>query len=101
GGGAGHGLACEAVGVHSIAYLDCIGGIAGDMLLAALIDAGASRERLDEVVTMLELPRVEIEIDRVERHGIGALQVNVHAHDPEHSRPYAEIRELIGRAPLP
>ena len=86
-----------------LAYLDCIGGIAGDMLLAALIDAGASRERLSDVVTLLELPRVEIEIARVERHGIGALQVDVHTHDHEHEhdRPYAEICELIGRAPLP
>jgi uncharacterized protein (TIGR00299 family) protein len=84
-----------------VAYLDCIGGIAGDMLLAALIDAGASRERLTDVVRLLELPRVEIEIARVERHGIGALQVEVHAHDRQHDRTYAAIRELIGRAPLP
>jgi pyridinium-3,5-bisthiocarboxylic acid mononucleotide nickel chelatase len=87
--------------VTGIAYLDCIGGIAGDMLLAALIDAGASRERLDDVVTMLELPRVDIEITRVERHGIRALHIDVHAHDDQHDRPYAEIRELISRAPLP
>lgn len=84
-----------------IAYLDCVGGIAGDMLLAALIDSGASRERLDDVVTMLELPRVDIEIMRVERHGIGALHIAVHAHDDVHDRPYTEIRELIRRAPLP
>ena len=87
--------------MRGIAYLDCIGGLAGDMLLAALIDAGASRDRLDDVITMLELPRVDVEITRVERHGIGALQVDVHAHDQEHDRPYAQIRELISRAPLP
>lgn len=84
-----------------VAYLDCIGGIAGDMLLAALIDAGAPRERLNDIVTMLELPGVEIEVGRVERHGIGALQVAVHVHDHQHRRAYAAIRELIGRAPLP
>lgn len=84
-----------------IAYLDCIGGMAGDMLLAALIDAGASRERLDDVVTMLDLAQVDIELTRVERHGIGALRVDVHAHDHEHDRPYAEIRELISHAALP
>jgi pyridinium-3,5-bisthiocarboxylic acid mononucleotide nickel chelatase len=87
--------------VTRVAYLDCIGGIAGDMLLAALIDAGASSERLEEVVTMLALPPVEIEIARVQRHGIGALHVRVHAHDDEHDRSYSEIRELIGKAPLP
>jgi uncharacterized protein (TIGR00299 family) protein len=87
--------------VSRIAYLDCIGGIAGDMLLAALIHAGAERERLSDVVALLELPRVEIEVAHVERHGIGALQVHVHAHDDEHHRPYAEIRERIGRAALP
>lgn len=84
-----------------VAYLDCIGGIAGDMVLAALIDAGAARERLSDVVRLLELPGVEIEISHVERHGIGALQVYVHAHDDEHHRPYAEIRERIERAALP
>src|SRR5712691_7402770 len=71
------------------------------MLLAALIDAGASSERLDEVVALLGLAPVEIKIARVQRHGIGALQVGVHAHDHAHDRPYREIRQLIGRAALP
>jgi uncharacterized protein (TIGR00299 family) protein len=84
-----------------LAYLDCIAGIAGDMLLAGLIGAGASRERLSDVPDLLGLTGVEIEIARVERHGIGALRVVVHADDDVHDRPYAEIRELIGAAPLP
>ena len=49
----------------------------------------------------LNLPRVEINITRVERHGIGALHVDVRAHDHGHDRAYAEIRELIGNAQLP
>ena len=32
-----------------VAYLDCVGGLAGDMLLAALLDAGAQAEVLEQV----------------------------------------------------
>lgn len=84
-----------------LAYLDCVAGIAGDMLLAGLIGAGASRERLSDVPALLGLAGVEIEVGRVERHGIGALRVDVRTPDHAHDRRYAEIRELIGIAPLP
>ena len=58
-------------------YIDCIGGVAGDMLLAALLDAGASRETLLEVPERLGLAGVEIRLTRVERHAIGAAHVEV------------------------
>ena len=84
-----------------IAYLDCVGGLAGDMLLAALLDAGADRERLDSVPPMLGLDDVAIVVERVERHGIGALHVRVDAPHEHGHRGYREIRDVLERAELP
>jgi uncharacterized protein (TIGR00299 family) protein len=85
-----------------IAYLDCVGGLAGDMLLAALLDAGAPLERLREVPGALGLEGVGIEVTRVERQGVGALHVDVRVPDDvEGHRPYAAIRELVERSAVP
>lgn len=85
-----------------ICYLDCVGGLAGDMLLAALLDAGADVGRLRAVPEALGLEGVEISVDRVERQGIGALHVDVHAPAEEHAhRDYREIRGIVERAELP
>lgn len=84
-----------------VAYLDCVGGLAGDMLLAALLDAGASRERLDGVPRALGLEGVTIVADRVERHGVGALHVRVEIADDSEHRHYGEIRGIVERAELP
>jgi len=79
-----------------IAYLDCSGGLAGDMLLAALVDAGASEAVLREVPRRLGLDGVRIELSRVERHGIGALHVDVVGGDGE--RSWHSLREELRAA---
>jgi hypothetical protein len=86
--------------VTRLAYLDCVGGLAGDMLLAALLDAGASQEVLLGVPERLGLARVEIAVEHVERHGIGALHVDVEAPDEHAHRQYAEIRSIVEAAEL-
>jgi pyridinium-3,5-bisthiocarboxylic acid mononucleotide nickel chelatase len=87
--------------VSRVAYLDCVGGLAGDMLLAALLDAGADLESLRDVPGALGIDGVEIAVERVERQRIGALHVSVLAPDDTFSRDYREIRGLVETADLP
>ena len=82
-----------------IAYLDCVGGLAGDMLIAALLDAGAPEEELRAVPRRLGLEDVEIRVERVERHGIGALHLEVVGRGKQ-PRNWSAIREQLLAADL-
>ena len=84
-----------------VAYLDCVGGLAGDMLLAALLDAGADIESLRRVPVVLGIEGVEIAVERVERQGIGALHLRIDANDDHAHRHYRDIRGLVETADLP
>jgi uncharacterized protein (TIGR00299 family) protein len=84
-----------------IAYLDCVGGLAGDMLLAALLDAGAPEEALRDVPARLRLPDVDLRVARVERHGVGALHVDVvDGSGPDPHRSWRSIRDELAAAEL-
>ena len=82
--------------------LEPIGGVAGDMLIAALLHLGAPRSALDEGLRALQLPGLAVEVREVEIAGVRALHVQVRAPDEAHPhRPYSVVRQLIERAPLP
>jgi uncharacterized protein (TIGR00299 family) protein len=83
-----------------IAYLDCVGGLAGDMLLAALIDAGAPEGALREVPGRLGLEGVELKLERVDRHGVGALHLDVVVKRSSEQRSWQSIREQVSAADL-
>jgi pyridinium-3,5-bisthiocarboxylic acid mononucleotide nickel chelatase len=87
--------------VSRVAYLDCVGGLAGDMLLAALLDAGAELETLRGVPRALGIENLEIDVERVERQGIGALHLRIDAPADGDRRSYADIRDLVANAELP
>ncbi|CAM3611053.1 nickel pincer cofactor biosynthesis protein LarC [Smaragdicoccus niigatensis] len=83
----------------NVLYIDCVGGIAGDMLMASLIDAGAS---LTSIQAQLPAVGVELQVKRVERQGAGALllDVAVTGHDHSH-RTWRDVRAIIDSAELP
>ncbi|MCC2668347.1 MAG: hypothetical protein K0Q72_818 [Armatimonadetes bacterium] len=60
-----------------VAYLDCIGGISGDMTLGALLDAGVDRAALEAGLRTLNLPNWELQVGRTRKSGIAGTKVEV------------------------
>ena len=61
----------------TIAFFDCFSGIAGDMVLGALVDAGVPLEVIGAPLDKISLEPFQLEAVRVERHGIAATAVRV------------------------
>lgn len=82
-----------------LAYIDATAGIAGDMLLAALVDAGANLDAVQKVLDALVPDSVRFVRSTVDRGGQRAtkIDVDVLVTDPPH-RTWASIRELLERS---
>jgi uncharacterized protein (TIGR00299 family) protein len=82
-------------------YLDCVGGVAGDMLLGALCELHESSDLLRSVPERLGLQHVEVQCTRASRHHLSALQVTVKVSGDQPSRRLSDIRALLDAAQLP
>ncbi|WP_198653652.1 nickel pincer cofactor biosynthesis protein LarC [Actinocorallia populi] len=84
------------------AWIDASGGVAGDMLLAALVDAGASLEAVRAAVGDVIPGEVRIVPEQVTRAGLRALRVRVVPADGGHPhRAWSGLRVLLAGAGLP
>lgn len=86
-----------------VLWLEPVGGIAGDMFLAAALDLGVSQSELEAQLHSLEVPGWRLEVTRAERHAIVGTHVNVVVTEPEDGhahRSWKDIDALITRSKL-
>lgn len=95
-----------------LAYLDAFAGVSGDMLLGALIHAGAPVGLLHDTLVALNLDAT-LQVEKVDRNGIHATHVKIliegipaegNGHHHGHHQPHRSldtICDLIAAAKLP
>jgi pyridinium-3,5-bisthiocarboxylic acid mononucleotide nickel chelatase len=100
---------------NRIVYIEPFSGISGDMMLGALLDLGASFERLQEELKLLPLRGYRLEARKCMRSGIQATKFDVHCepeasstghhhehsrHEPHPHRSSSDIRLMIESSKL-
>lgn len=88
------------------AYLDCFSGISGDMLLGALVDAGASLARLRRGLASIPMKGYRIASRKVLRCGVSATKVDVAVTPPpgrvrHGGTTWHDIERLVASSTLP
>jgi len=85
----------------AMAYFDCFAGAGGDMIVAALIDAGADPVALGETLSHLDLPGFTVNCETVRRQGLAGVKFHVEiAEQDQPNRNLEQILDIIDRAAL-
>jgi uncharacterized protein (TIGR00299 family) protein len=84
----------------TIGWFDCSAGASGDMLLGALVDAGAPLRVVQAAVDAIGVESVALRVEAVTRGGLGATRVHVETADTTARRTWRDVRSLLDRADL-
>ncbi len=85
----------------TVAWFNCFCGVAGDMALGALVDAGADPDAVRDIVAGLGVPGWELVTAKTLRGGISATDVKVQVAESGVVRTAANILGLVAGADLP
>ena len=88
-------------GEGKILFLDAPSGLAGDMIIAALVDLGVPEHVITDVVEKLPLRGFHVHFGARTRSGIVATSFDVHVDGKQPERTYGAIREMLDDADLP
>jgi pyridinium-3,5-bisthiocarboxylic acid mononucleotide nickel chelatase len=87
--------------VTTVAWWHCFSGIAGDMALGSLVDAGVGLDQIERELVALSVGGWSLEARPVLRAGLAATQILVHVRESSVVRTHAHIVGLITEARLP
>ena len=78
-------------------YFEMYSGISGDMTIGALLDLGASREKLEEGIKSLGIDGYELVFEKLKKNGIDAYNFDTKIQEGHVHRHLSDIYEIIDR----
>ncbi len=84
--------------VMKIAYFDCFAGAGGDMIVAAMLDAGLDAEFLRAQLATLGIRDLDIKLTETRRCGLRALSFIPTVPEQHHHRNLEDITKIIRRS---
>ncbi len=91
----------RGAGKGKILFLDAPSGLAGDMIIATLVDLGVPEGVIHAAVAKLPLRGFHLHFGTRVRSGIVATSFDVHVDGPQPERTYGSIRAMLDEADLP
>jgi len=82
------------------AFFDCFSGIAGDMILGALIDLGVDGDFLKNELKKLNISGYEIQIKKAEKNHITCTDVFIKVKERQKHRNLSDINDIIDKSGL-
>ncbi|MDP6284597.1 MAG: LarC family nickel insertion protein, partial [Acidimicrobiales bacterium] len=86
---------------YRVAWFHPFSGIAGDMTLGALLDAGADLDFVIATLNGLNVDGWALSAEQVDRNGIRATRAVVDAPEQHHHRHWTDIQSLLEQADIP
>ena len=91
-----------------VAYVEMVGGASGNMLLGALIDAGADPDAIELALRTIPVTGWTLECSRPDKHGIAAAYVDFDlpgedcrpGEQPNHGHQLADVLDIVERSGL-
>jgi len=78
-----------------MAYFDCFSGVSGDMILGALIDAGADLHELESELGKLNISGFTLKAEKTTRKGISGTRFFVDADHSHAERHLTDIERIV------
>lgn len=76
-------------------YIDCQMGVAGDMLLAALIELTENQTDFMERLKRMGIPGLQVSLEKCEREGLAGTQIHISVEDDGDGRTLADVHYII------
>ena len=85
----------RGAGAGHVLFLDAPSGLAGDMIIAALVDLGVPRTVITDALALLPVTGYHVHFGTRTRSGIVATSFDVHVEGPQPTRTHATIRAML------